>query len=139
MACNLFVRRIVVCNRKKSKLIYDAYNNRDLLEFLLGTNVASMSVDFFIAMLATKFGVPVEVATAAFVISGDFKYTYDAINEYLFKQAFDITDSASKVRIDYTTMNGWPVNYYYEWTGNYVTDSPYQEFESTFHAGVYSP
>ncbi len=130
---------VVYYSHDETELMYEAYTNRSLLEFLLDSNIVGMGVDTFIARIAIKFGLSVDVATALFVISGEFKYAYDCINEFLFFQAVDIKDPSYKIRVDYTTMNGYPVNYYAGWTGNYVTDSPYQDFEPTFHSGVYSP
>lgn len=75
-----------------------------------------------------------QIAFLAFDVSvGLFR----VLNYSSLKRARDASAN-NKVRIEYCSSGGWPINYYYAWEGNYVDCTPWEDFEPRFRAGYFN-
>lgn len=99
-------------------------------------NLTALGVEGVKKLVAETLGIGLTNTQILFLYSEACSQLYNNVNIYSLANAKDATDDG-KVRIDFTTINDAPVNYYYSWTGNTVTDSPWQDFNPTFYAGEY--
>lgn len=80
------------------------------------------------------------ILTAALVevpFLGGFLSFYRDIDLMSFRNAY-YNSSSGKVRIDSVTIDGYLIKYYYTWESNYVTNSPWEDYEPIFYEGLYS-
>lgn len=68
---------------------------------------------------------------------GNFFNFYHTVDLISFRNAY-YNSQSGKVRIDYATIDGYPINYYYTWESDYVTDSPWEDYQPIFYEGIYS-
>mgnify|MGYP003288905143 CR=1 FL=1 len=131
---------VVFLPKEKANALYYARTVPGLWDFVLGNPVAESSLESLAETLAAtilaKFNITLESKAVIFLFSSAMLYLYDTVNTKMLADASQ--NGTKKVRIDYTTIAGWPTNYYYTWTTNYVTDSPWEDFSPVFHRGIYS-
>lgn len=116
--------------------LYLAKTTTGLWDFILENPLTGAGVEAIAAQIFTRFGLSLSTTSVIFLYSASMLYLYDIVNINSFANAIQAGSGA--VRIDYTTLAGWPVNYYYAWNGITVTDSPWQDFSPVFHRGIYS-
>ena len=116
--------------------LYLAMTTKDLWEFILDHPLTGATVETIAAQILMNFGLSLSTSSVIFLYSASMLYLYDTVNINSFANA--LSSGSGAVRIDYATLGGWPVNYYYSWDGVTVTNSPWQDFNPTFHRGIYS-
>lgn len=116
--------------------LYLAMTTTGLWEFLLENPLSGAAIETLAAQIMMRFGLSLSTSSIIFLYSASMMYLYGTVNVNSFANA--ISGGSGAVRIDYATLAGWPVNYYYSWDGVTVTNSPWQDFTPTFHRGIYS-
>ncbi|MBQ2900329.1 MAG: hypothetical protein IJE49_12710 [Agathobacter sp.] len=108
-----------------------------LYDLILKLIADNLDWDTIIYKILIKFGVEFTKGQLLFIASSYFYNIYRGIDLAMFGNT--LTNAGlDGVRIDFTTVGGWPVNYYYVWDSDYVTDSPWQDFGPNFYKGIYS-
>lgn len=120
----------------KADALYISMTTTGLWSFLKDNPLSSLGAETVGTKILNKFGISLSTSQIVFLYSASCIYLYNTVNVNSLARAKSET-AAGKVRIDYTTINDVPTNYYYSWSGNYVTDSPWQEFSPTFYKDVY--
>lgn len=116
--------------------LYLAMTTTGLWDFILDNPLTAAGTEAIAASILARFGIAFETTSIFFLYSAAMIYLYDTVNTNSFANA--IRGGSGAVRIDYTTLGGWPVNYYYAWGGTTVTNSPWQDFNPVFYRGVYN-
>lgn len=120
----------------KAEALFHTMSTTGLWDFILDNPLESAGAEAIKTKILQKFGISLSTIQIVFLYSASCVYLYDTVNKNSLDRAMSET-SAGKVRIDYTTINDVPANYYYSWSGNNVTNHPWQEFEPTFYEGYY--
>ena len=116
--------------------VYVATVTDGLVEVVLSALANNVEPAKIITMVVARFGLQLTVDQILFIDGTDFIAIYEAIDAAMFTNVFLETEKG--VKIEYTTVGGWPVNYYSVWESNYVTDYPYHDFNPTFYHEIYS-
>lgn len=95
-----------------------------------------LGIDEIVELLLSNFGLVWTYAQVYFMAYSIATEVYDILNLYGLNQAYQAS-SEGKISIQFCTSGGWPTNLYYAWEGNYVYDSPWEDFEPDFTAGDY--
>lgn len=86
--------------------------------------------------IKAKFNLNISIAGIVFLIGiGSFE-----VIQWLDTVAMNTAVSKSKngsISIMRTTVGGYPTNIYTPWDSSYVNDNPYENFNPTWHKGVY--
>lgn len=127
---------VVYLPEERALDLYLAMTTTGLWEFILDNPLSSAAIETLAAQILMQFGLSLSTSSIIFLYSASMMYLYDTVNVNSFANA--ISGGSGAVRIDYATLAGWPVNYYYSWDGVTVTNSPWQDFTPTFHRGIYS-
>lgn len=132
-----FPGSVVFLPSDESRLLYIERTAPGVIDFITESAVAGLAVDAIIQKVLIKFGISLTPALVTIALSSGFFSFYKKVDLLLFSTAYSNSNSG-KVRVDFTTIDGWPVNQYYSWGSNYVTDSPWEDYEPVFYQGVYS-
>lgn len=126
---------VVYIPHDEAEAIYEVLVDRSVFEYILEQANLNVPYNQICDMLDELFGIGLEYHQVAFLIAKVTLAMFDSFNRAGFRHAYE-TSSEHKVRVDFCTADGWSVNYYYAWEGNYVTNDPWQDFNPTFNRGV---
>ena len=96
--------------------------------------IGSNSAKKVVSLVSAKYGILLSELGVLFLVGLG---SYQVINWVDSAILANAVSKSSRISITRTTVNGWPSNVYGVWSGNYVTASPYQDWNPTFYAGAY--
>lgn len=108
-----------------------------IFDFIQEKVEEGLGIDDIEDLLLSKFGADWTYLQVYFVAYNVSKEVYDVLELYGLSKAYSASED-NKISIQFCTSGGWPTNLYYAWEGNYVYDSPWEEFEPDFSVGDYS-
>lgn len=126
---------VVYIPSDEAKVLYDGLVVDGLVEFVTTALAAGTAAEALIDKIFAKFGIVFTLAQIAFMIAKTTMDSFTYLNKQSFAKAYLESDEG-KVRIDFCTMDGWSVNLYYSWEGEYVSNEPWQDFTPKFQRGV---
>jgi len=131
---------VVFLPTAQAESMYKMRYQEDAWDYIKSLGVVSSAtsavLDSAVKYLKTQFSIDLTKLQVFYLCVVTTVDLYKIANSQGFQTAYNNT-AAHKIRIDYTTVNGWPANIYYSWTSAYVTNSPWEDFSPSFHSGIY--
>lgn len=88
-------------------------------------------------VIEDQYDLSFSLAQLTFLTTYVAKSAYDSLNANSISRAANAS-STGKIKIAYTTLDGWPTRYYYSWESNYASDAPWSDCSPTFRAGYFN-
>lgn len=125
---------IVFLPAAQAKAFVYARNNSNLFNDVISW-AGTYAVEQIAAKILAKYGISIPAVGISFLI---FVGSYAVLQKYDASMAFSAYNKSAenKICIQRVTNQGFPVNYYFPWTG-YCTPSPYGAWNPIFYPSKY--